>query len=310
MNSIAVGIDVSMGSLMVSMDKNKPFELAYTKAQCLALAERLPQNAVIHLEATGGHERILRHTLEAKGFVVHVHNPLNARRMSQARSVKAKTDSIDAMELAQCGPLLPQRKAKSLEHEQLADHSRAIDALVQAVTGFKKHLKKPNLDDHAALGLRQAIEDLEERIRQLEASFAQRIHLSSFGPHYRLIQTIPGVGSVTARRVMSELPANYMEATGAQIASYAGTAPLDYASGKFKGKSHVGRGNARLKGSTYMASLSLLARDDSFRAHYRRMRERGSSHQQAIVALMRKLLRRIVSVLHRETPWEDHPLST
>lgn len=86
MNSIAVGIDVSMGSLMVSMDKNKPFELAYTKAQCLALAQRLPQNAVIHLEATGGHERILRHTLEAKGFVVHVHNPLNAR-MSQARSV-------------------------------------------------------------------------------------------------------------------------------------------------------------------------------------------------------------------------------
>lgn len=310
MNSIAVGIDVAKNSFVVSIDKGKPFELANNIARCLELAERLPKGAVIHLEATGGCERVIRHTLEAKGFVVHMHNPLNASRMKQARSVKAKTDPIDAIQLAECGPLLPQRKAKSLEHERLADHSRAIDSLVRKVADLKKQLKKPNLDEFAAQILVESIGDLQARIRQAESSFAQRIRSSSFGFHYALIQTIPGVGPSTARRVMAELPANYMEARGAQIASYAGTVPLDYSSGKFKGKSHVGRGNSRLKGSTYMASLSLLASDPSLRSHYYRMREHGSCHQQAIMALMRKLLLRIVAVLHRETPWENRPLST
>jgi len=303
MNSIAVGIDVSKATFVVSIDKAKPFELANTQAKCLELAQRLPKGAIIHLEATGGYERWVRHTLEAKGFVVHLHNPLNARRMSQARSVKAKTDPIDAIQLAESGPMLPQRKPKSLEHEHLADHSRTIDTFVKMVASLKKNLNRPCLDEIAAQGLALAIEDLEHRIQELEASFATRIRSSSFGAHYTLSQSIPGVGPVTARRVLAELPANYLEATGSQLASYAGMVPLDYESGKFKGKAHIGRGNSRLKGSTYMAALSLLASDPSFKAHYHRLRERGSCHQQAIVPLMRKLLIRIVAVLQRGTPW-------
>ena len=303
MNSIAVGIDVAKDSFVVSIDKGKPFELANTKARCLDLAERLPIGAIIHLEATGGYERLVRHTLADKGFVVHIHNPLNARRMNQARSVKAKTDPIDAIQLAESGPLLPLRKAKSLEQEHLADHSRTIDTLTLTVAGFKKRLARPLLDPFAADGLERAISDLESRIQELERSFAQRIRTSSLAVEHQLLLSVPGVGPVTARRVMSELPANYMEATPAQIASYAGTVPFDHSSGKFKGKAHVGRGNSHLKGATYMGVMSLLASDACFKAHYQRMRARGSCHQEAAVALMRKLLMRIVVVLHRGTPW-------
>lgn len=63
MNSIAVGIDVSKHSCVVSIDKGKPSPLANTQARCLELAERLPIGAIIHLEATGGYERWVRHTL-------------------------------------------------------------------------------------------------------------------------------------------------------------------------------------------------------------------------------------------------------
>ena len=307
MKSIQVGIDVSKGQLVSSINQAKPFELANTHQGALTLASQLPKGSIVHLEATGGFERQARRTLIESGFTVRVHNPCNARRMNQALSVRAKTDPVDAVSLSRSGHLLPERTPKSIEREMLADHSRAIEAISGTIADFKRRLNQPALDDVAATAYLKAVEELTQIKEELKRSFAQRILSSSLREQYKLAQSLPGVGPYTAARVLVELPENYLEVDPDMIASYAGLAPMDHSSGKYKGTARVGMGNPHLKGALFMGTQSLLARDPELRAKYRRLRERGHAHQKAMVALMRHRMTLLIRVLQRGTPWQKEP---
>ena len=307
MNSISVGIDVSKGLLVSSINQAKPFELANSLQGSRTLASMLPEGSIVHLEATGGFERQVRKTLMESGFTVRVHNPCNARRMNQALSVRAKTDPVDAVSLSRSGHLLPEREPKSVEREMLADHSRAIEAISETIADFKRRLKQPNLDDVAATAYLKVVDDLTQRKLELKDSFAQRILNSSLREQYKLAQSLPGIGAYTAARVLVELPENYLEVDPDQIASYAGLAPMDHSSGKYKGTARVGMGNPHLKGALFMGTQSLIARDAKVKAKYHRLRERGHAHQKAMVALMRHRMTLLIRVLQRGTPWQKEP---
>ncbi len=118
--------------------------------------------------------------------------------------------------------------------------------------------------------------------------------------------SVPGVGPVTACAVVAELPDDLSGVSTAQAAAYAGLAPLDDSSGKRDGPKTVGRGNARLKAALYMPALGLVRRPGWARDLYTRLKDKGRRHQAAIVAVMRKLLTRVVAVLKRGTPWQEN----
>src|SRR5688572_29257430 len=102
MNILApqVGIDVDKSSLVFSIESGKPFRIDNAEDAIRSCAGRLPAGSQIHLEASGGYERLVRRILEEAGFPVHVHNPLKTRRLAQARGTRAKTDPLDAQALA------------------------------------------------------------------------------------------------------------------------------------------------------------------------------------------------------------------
>ena len=309
MNSVTpqVGIDVSKAQNLVSIDQAKAFALPNTRAGFEQIVSRLPAGSVVHLEASGGYERPLRRALVLAGFVVRTHNALKARRLAQGLGTKAKTDPVDAKGLSATAHLLSVSKAKSEERENLADYSRMISGTQEMVGTLRRRLDAPGLDKDTIAETKKTTKYLNGRIATFEKHFVVRVKASSLAEKYKLILSVPGVGPKTARVCLCELPENLTEQEPGQIASYAGVAPINDESGTRKGSAHVGRGNSRLKGALYMPALGSVQRQQWAKDIYARLRAKGRAHQAAIVAVMRRLLMRIVAVLKRGTAWKDEP---
>lgn len=308
--AVEAGIDVSSLELVTSIGGAKPFKLANDEASALQIAQVLPEGCPVHLESSGGYERTVQRVLTRAGFDVRVHNPLKARRLAQAIGASAKTDPLDAMDLSCTGALLPVHEPKSEERRGLADFSRAIDVLKRSIASYKVRRAVPELDEDARCAYDSAIQALEQQVKALEQKFVKRIKASAYRLEYELAQSVKCIGALTARVCICELPENFRKRSIAQICSYAGLAPIDNSSGKRDGTRRIGRGNSRLKRSFYMAGLTAIAREAWAKNLYARLRAKGRAHQQAIVAVMRRLLVRLLTVLKRGSPWQAEPQRT
>lgn len=305
----SIGIDVSKDMLDISLDGARPFRIANDPASCAQLAERLTRPCTVHLEASGGHERLVRRALEAAGIPVRTLDPLKARRLWQSQARHAKTDSIDAKCLAKTGPLLPAKAPKSLQREALCDHSRAIEALKTSASEFLVRAGAAQLDPEAKAAYLEAADGLKAQAQKLEKRFLQRIKKSTDQQRFNLAKSVPGAGDRLARVCACELPEDLSPYSSAQICSYAGLAPIDASSGKRTGKARLGRGNSRLKAALYMPAVSAIRHQTWAKELYARLRAKGRLHQQAIVAVMRRLLVRVAAVLKRGSPWKDEPIT-
>lgn len=309
MNSVSaqVGIDVCKDHLDVSIDGCKPLRVANSVEGCGELVNRLPAGSVIHLESTGGYERIPRRLLAEAGFLVKVHDPFKVRRMAQARARRGKTDALDAKHLAQAGPDLLAQQEKSPDREKLCDLSRAIDQLKATAASMRVRAAMPGLDTFVKASFLEVATNLSAQVRSMEKEFVRRVKLSPLKAKYELALTVPGVGPCLARVAVCELPEDLCAFTVAQLTSYAGVAPIDDESGKSRKPARIRRGNARLKAALYMPALSCISLQPWAKDLYARLRARGRAHQQAAIAVMRRLLMRILQVLQRGSAWKAEP---
>lgn len=300
----AVGIDVSLAHLDIRIEGKKPFKVKNTTECIAAFASTLPAGSLIALERSGGYERLAVNLLRAAGHDVRPFNPLAVKRFGQSMGRKAKTDPLDAKTLSDAGRTLPAPRVKSEERESLCDHARHLHRLKTDLAKVKKRLQRPGLADCLVASLRRELAFLEGEVKAMHAEFAVRTKASVCAQDYELALSVPGVGPVTAGAVVAELPDDLSDLSPAQIASYAGLAPLDNSSGKCDGARRIVRGNIRLKAALYMPAMRAATQDEWAKTVYRRLRDNGKSHQSAVVAVMRRLLMRIVAVLKRRTPWQ------
>lgn len=309
MNIVAseVGIDVSSQELVTSIDQAKAIRISNTQEGAEQLAALLPSGSIVHVESSGGYERIAVRVLRKAGFQVRIHNPLRARRLAQGVGPKAKTDPIDAKLLSERGRLLPVSEPKSAERQDMSDLSRAIDTIKGKIAGLRKRRNMPGLDEAAKQAYAEAIKALQAVAKKHEIQFAKRIAKSSYKVAYELAKSVDCVGPVTTRCCLSELPENFRTQPPARISSYAGLAPIDDSSGKRNGPARIGQGNCRLKKAMYMPAVTAIAKRAWARDLYARLRAKGRTHDQAIVAVMRKILVQIVSVIQRGSPWQAEP---
>lgn len=305
-----VGIDVSKDELVVSIGGAKPFAVSNTQEGVEELARRLPPGCRVHLECSGGYERTAQRGLGEAGFRVCRHNALKARRLAQALGKTAKTDPIDARALSLSAGLLDAPVGRSEERQSLADLSRAIDTLKETVAGYKKRRGMPEMDGDAKGAYDAAIQMLSKLAKDLEETFVQRVESSSLAASYHLLLSVPHIGPVAARGCLCEMPENLRSQSPSQICSYAGLAPVDDSSGKRCGPSRLGRGNSRLKKVFYMPAVSSILLQTWAKELYTRLKDKGRTFQQAIVAVMRRILLRVVAVLKRGSPWQHLPTKT
>ena len=78
----------------------------------------------VGLEATGGYEKTVRLALEAQGFEVVVHQPLEVRLFARLKRFKAKTDRMDAQLIA--AATANTEAVKAAQDPRLAEHGHVV----------------------------------------------------------------------------------------------------------------------------------------------------------------------------------------
>jgi transposase len=120
-----------------------------------------------------------------------------------------------------------------------------------------------------------------------------------------LLQTIPGIGVISALTLVIRMP-ELGQISREQAAALAGLAPFNCDSGEHAGQRRIRGGRMRVRNMLFMAAFSAAMHWNPILVAFRkRLAATGKHHNKIIVACARKLLDIANAVLKRGTKWEQ-----
>ena len=319
-----VGIDVAAGTLavVISHEQQPPTPVSTvgnSAAGWRALDALLrahgaaPAAAHLVLEATGAYWQGAATALHAAGWAVSVVAPSSVRHYAQARLRRAKTDAVHAAVLAQYGRDLqpapwapPPAEVQAL---QLLIRQRDDLVAMRPQTANRQHAlaRLPAVPAAAREPLVALLATLAEQVARLDAAIRRRAEAAgTIARDIARLQTITGVGLLTAAVVVAETRTLGRGVTPAQGVAHAGLDPAPRASGSsVRGARHISKtGSARLRQAVYMAAVSAVRYNPPLRAFYERLLRRGKPKKVALVAAARKLLALMLTLLIHERDFD------
>jgi transposase len=304
-----VGIDVSKHRLDVHpRPSGEGFATDYDDEGVAGLAGRLAAlaPALVVLEATGGLEVRLAAALAAAGLPVAVVNPRQVRAFARAMGRLAKTDRLDAEAIARFAeavrpPARPLPDEATRHLGALVARRRQLLEMLVAERN-RRQAADPALHERIDAHLRW----LEEALAEIEHELEGVIRESAvWRAKEELLRSVPGVGEVSARTLLAELP-ELGSLTRRQAAALVGVAPFNRDSGRMRGKRAISGGRARLRACLYMAAVAAARGSNPVIAgFYKRLRSAGKPAKLALTACMRKLVVTLNAVLRTNTAWKQ-----
>jgi transposase len=308
MDGVFVGIDVSKDRLDVHVEPSgAAFAVARDGKGIEALAARLSELdvALVAVEATGGFEAVVAAGLSGAGLPVVVLNPAQVRAYAQALGTRAKTDPIDARVIARfLAATRPEpRPLPDAETRRLADLVARRRQIVEMIGAERQREKR------ASAKTRKSIARLTRALEKELATIDRDIHDSVRGsPLWRenedLLKSVPGVGDITARTLLAELP-ELGRLDRRQIAALAGLAPWTRQSGQWRGRSFIGGGRPAVRTALFMAAMVAARHNPILSAFYQRLVATGKPKKAALIAVARKLLTILNAIIRDKTPWQN-----
>lgn len=307
-----IGIDVSKDHLDVASEDGKSaFRVSNTEAGQADLLKKLVElkPKVVILEASGGYELDVVLVLGSAKLPVAVVSPAQVRHYAKALGILAKTDAIDANVIARFGAATkpepqPVPDDETLELEALLLRRRQ---LVSMLASEKNRLATFSVTrrvggEKAVKSIRTTIAFLEKQLEELED--ITRDHLEK-SPLWKakedLLRSVPGIGPVTARTLISDLP-ELGSLTRKRIAALAGLAPFNRDSGNVTGKRRIAGGRPSVRSALYMACVASLKCNRTIKAFYDRLRATKPA-KVALAACMRKMLTILNSMVRTNRKW-------
>jgi transposase len=283
------GVDVAKASLVLAgPGLQHPFpNNAEGHCQLLALT---PAHSHFIIESTGGYERDLVLALHAKGRALSVINPRQARDFARAKGRRAKTDPIDALELADYGAKLTPAAdvPASASQRQLWEFSSRRVQLIEARTAELnrlEHLSLKKLRTQAETLIRQ----FDRQIAQLDRWIAELIAADpALQAKAERLQQLQGVGAVTAAILLAHVP-ELGSMNRRQTAHLFGLAPFNADSGQLHGRRHIAGGRAIPRSALYMAAMVAIVHNRHLKDFYQHLLQAGKLKKVALTAVMRKL---------------------
>jgi transposase len=269
----------------------------------LRLKELAPLRIV--LEATGGLERRAIAALAGAKLPVVAVNPRQVRDFAKATGKLAKTDAIDAAILALFAEriqpkLRPIRDEEAQELESLVIRRRQV---VEMITAEKNRLSAAPASKIVRTAIGRTIEYLKKQLDENDRELDQTVQKSTvWREKESLLRSVPGVGKVLSRTLLSFLP-ELGTLTHKQIAALVGVAPLNRDSGTMRGRRQVWGGRAQVRNVLYMAALAAARFNPIIRAFHQRLLGAGKRPKVALVACMRKLLTILNAIAQAKKPW-------
>jgi len=308
------GVDVSLKTLdSCVLPTNKRGTLPNDLVGVAALAQDFLAQGVtlVCLEATGGLERLLVKELQRVGIPVAVINPRQIRDFARALNRLAKTDRLDAHTIALFGERM--RPSPSPPTTENAEKLQALttrrnqvsDVLVQ-----ERNRLARTWDDSMRRLIEQAIQLYEQQLQSLSEEIAKLLASDvQFQNTARLVQSVPGIGAVTAGAIAADLP-ELGKLNRQQVARLVGVAPINRDSGQLRGKRMTGGGRRTLRKALYMPTLVAIKHNPKIRAFYLHLLQKGKPKMVALIACMRKLLTLLNILVKSNQAWRQNAAAT
>jgi len=263
------------------------------------------KRALVVCEATGGYERALIAAAQSRDLPVHRAEGRRIRLFAQARGLRAKTDTLDARTIAEYAS---QAGRLRLYHAPPPER-QALAALVDR----REELLEMRLKEESRLAMQQdnrvrasldtVIACLKRQLRQIEDDIAALIKNSKLLAHRnRLMQSLAGVGRVTAMTLMATMP-ELGALSKAQAAALAGLAPYNRDSGKTNLRRRLAGGRFRPRRCLFMAATVAIKHNPVLQKHFKALIQRGKPYKVALVAIMRKMIVILNAILKTDQPW-------
>lgn len=304
-DTLWVGIDVSKKELQLHSSAPSlrlPARLANDPAGIRSLIHRLAPHGGVHVafEATGGYDKPLLDALHRHQVTCSRLNPARVRNFARCKGMLAKTDAIDAAVIAEFGASQSPEPTASVDPKL-----EEIRALVTYRHHLQDELEREEMqNEHAKPAfittlVKRRIRTLKSQIESVEKQMAAVVCSSQFLKRaVAALVEVKGVGLLTAVSLLAAMP-ELGTLNRQQVASLAGVAPFNKDSGNMRGKRFIQGGRPAARQALYMAALVAAHRNEILSPAYRQMVERGKPKKVALVAIMRRLLIHLNSIMNK-----------
>jgi transposase len=261
------------------------------------------------MEATGMYGDEVALTLHQTGYVVSVVNPARIKAFGESRLQRNKTDAADAWLIAEFArtqepPAWSPPAPEVLTLRRLARHLDDLKSMRQQEVN---RLANPQPDATIQQRLEAHIAFLDTQIEAVWHDIHDHIdHHPDLKRQRELLDSIPGIGDLSACLLLAELPDLSRFDRAEQLAAYAGVTPKQHTSGtSIRGHTRMARqGNPTLRTRLYFPAISAKTHNPLIRPLAQRMKDQGHCALSVIVAAMRKLLHQIFGILTSGQPFD------
>ena len=304
---VAVGIDVAKAQLDIAVaPTGATWTVPRSRGGLRRLAGQLQalRPTRIVLEASGGYERAVVTALAAAGLPVIRVNPRQTHDFARALGRLAKTDRLDAQDLARFAAEVrparrPQPSAVVQDLQILSRRRRRLIADRVAEQQQRRHAPR-----HLDLGFEQLAAARTAALAQVERQLAALVQAEpTLRTRAGWLQSIPGIGLVAAATLLAEVP-ELGTCTRQQVAALVGVAPFNRDSGAWRGRRSCWGGRAQVRAVLYMATLTATRRNPRIQAFYQRLIAAGKPSKVALTACLRKLLVICNALCRTQTTWD------
>jgi transposase len=272
--------------------------------KCVKYIASLKPRSIV-LESTGGYEIDLVVALDDSSLPVVVANPRQVRDFGRATGRLAKTDKIDAVLLARyAAVMMPPRRVlrddRSRRMKALVARRRQLVAMRIAEINRREHVR----DKLIAKSINTIIRAINREQTKVETELSHLIAgMPELQQKMETLLSVPGIGQTTAIMLITEVP-ELGQLNRRQIAALAGVAPINRDSGTFRGKRMTGGGRQGVRSRLYMPTVVACHHNPVLKQFYERLLQRGKAKMTALVAVMRKMLTIINTMIAKGQTWK------
>ena len=277
------------------------------------LKKRKAKEVHVCLEATGYYGLEVALFLHQVAYLVSVVNPARIKAYAESQLSRTKTDAGDAACIADfCRTQQPEAwtppPPEQQELQALVRHLQNLNDMRQQElnrrqAGIPSETLLKTLDDHIAFLDQQSA----ALLRQIRDHIQRHPHLRQ---QHDLLTSIPGIGDLTAFKLLAEIVDVCAFDSARQLAAFAGLTPRERRSGSsLRGRTRLSkRGSSRLRSALYFPAIVAQRHNPILQPFAQRLLAAGKSKLQVIAAVMRKLLHLVFGILKSGQPFDPHYL--
>lgn len=307
-NEVNIGLDTSQAQLDIYVrPMGDYFSVANTEEGVKEAVQRiiLYKPARVLIEATGRLELEFVCAAHKAGLPVVVCNPGQVRQFAKSTGRVAKTDKLDAQDIAHFGEAV-KPKETPLKPEKLRQISDLITVRSQCLemsTMQKNRLKRMPYSVHKPI--QRILKSIQKEVTHIEQQLDKLIdEVPEWRKKRDLLLRAKGVGKVLAYTLMSELP-ELGKLNRREIAALVGVAPMNRDSGRYQGKRFIRGGRHKVRTVLFVSMLSAIQCHPKLKPMYKRMVAAGKPKKLALIACMRKQLVILNTMMKNGTHWDE-----